>query len=108
MLDWLKRQARSGHSKSTEDGLRSGSSGAADTNDERQKAYRQAAFNFLLKEYGLDPVFRPDILSEEDYNTRLLDMPLIAVWNEKLTDDGFSFSISVSPFLIWCVPPILG
>ncbi|EJU10188.1 hypothetical protein LH128_25208 [Sphingomonas sp. LH128] len=54
----------------------------------------------LSKNDGLSPRYRPDITSEEDFEARSADLPLVVVWGEHETSEGLAFSMSINAHLV--------
>lgn len=68
-----------------------------EASDGQLKAWlRQEVMHDLSQDDGLMPVYRSDVLSEEDFEARLEELPLIVIWNERMAGDGVDFSISVN------------
>lgn len=66
------------------------------TDDELRAALRQQVWSDLSREGGIDPEYREDVASEEDFEALMPEMPLIAVWSERWIDEGLAFSMSVN------------
>lgn len=54
----------------------------------------------LTKAHCLEPEYREDVTSEEDFEARSSSLPLIVVWNEHQTSEGLAFSMSVNKHLV--------
>lgn len=68
----------------------------APTEDQMRDALPHLVMSDILKADVLAPVYRADVVSEEDFNARMAELPFIVVWNERETSQGLAFSMSVN------------
>ena len=66
------------------------------TDEEMQQALRTHAMSTLSRNDGFAPHYRTDVTSEEDFEARMAELPLIVVWNEHDAPQGLAFSMSVN------------
>lgn len=70
------------------------------SSDEYLQAVRQQVIHDLQKHYGLSPVYREDLGSENDCDEESENLPLVYVWIEKLGPDQGRCILSVNRCLI--------
>ncbi|MBM6577770.1 hypothetical protein KCP91_15410 [Microvirga sp. SRT01] len=70
------------------------------TDAEMGSTLKALVVGVLSQHGGLDPNYRPDVLSEEDFEARSAELPLIVVWGEHDTPEGLAFSMSVNKHLV--------
>jgi hypothetical protein len=75
-------------------------SGGKYNDDELLDGARRFALAELERVEGFMPEYRHDIKAEEDFSASPGEMPLIAVWGERIADDGHYFSISINSFAV--------
>lgn len=61
-----------------------------------ERAALQNALRHLHMTFGFMPRYRPDIMSEEDFEARQAELPLAVVWNEYATAEGTAYSLSIN------------
>lgn len=70
------------------------------TDEEMGYILKSLVVGVLSQNGGLDPHYRTDVTSEEDFEARSAELPLIVVWGEHDTPQGLAFSMSVNKRLV--------
>jgi DNA repair exonuclease SbcCD nuclease subunit len=68
--------------------------------EDLEQTLRTAVMAGLSKHEGLVPHYRPDVRSEEDFEARSAELPLVVVWGEHDTPEGLAFSMSINKHLV--------
>ncbi|MEH3122146.1 MAG: hypothetical protein PGN16_09230 [Sphingomonas phyllosphaerae] len=70
------------------------------TDEEMEFILKGLVVGVLSQNGGLELHYRPDVTSEEDFEARSAELPLIVVWGEHDTPQGLAFSMSVNKHLV--------
>lgn len=70
------------------------------TDEEMESILKSLVVGVLSQNGGLEPHYRPGVTSEEDFEARSAELPLIVVWGEHNTPQGPAFSMSVNKHLV--------
>jgi hypothetical protein len=54
----------------------------------------------LSQNGGLTPRYREDVMSEEDFEARAAELPLVVFWGERDTPQGLAISMSINKRLV--------
>ncbi len=64
------------------------------------RALRGVVLNEFIQQRSIIPRYRPDVLSEADYEARQATLPLAVLWGEYDAPDGVHFTVSVNLLLV--------
>lgn len=70
------------------------------TDEEMEYVLKSLVVGVLSQNGGLDPHYRTDVTSEEDFEARSAELPLIVAWGEHDTPQGLAFSMSVNKHVV--------
>lgn len=70
------------------------------TDEEMESILKSLVVGVLSQDGGLEHHYRADVTSEQDFEARSAELPLIAVWGEHDTPQGLAFSMSVNKHLV--------